>query len=211
MLKKKISGGRLKGMTDINPMWRVKTLTEQFGPCGIGWKWKESEHWIETSMGSDEIAAFVRGALYIKSDGEWSEPIEGIGGSMFASMEKGGLYVNDECYKMATTDAISVACKMLGIGADVYFEKDNTKHDDSKREYAGEVNQIKAEEERLKKTVISAAHVDNIRVKVEKIGFDLSVILNEYNVDDISKLTEAQYGDCMNKLEAEALKKRSKK
>ena len=34
--KKEIKGGRLKGMTDINPMWRIKKLTEMFGPCGIG-------------------------------------------------------------------------------------------------------------------------------------------------------------------------------
>ena len=34
---KTISSGRLKGMSDINPMWRIKKLTEQFGPCGIGW------------------------------------------------------------------------------------------------------------------------------------------------------------------------------
>ena len=35
--KKTIKGGRTSGMTDINPMWRIKVLTEQFGPCGIGW------------------------------------------------------------------------------------------------------------------------------------------------------------------------------
>ena len=29
---------------------------------------------------------------------------------------------------MALTDAISVACKALGMGADVYWEKDNTKY-----------------------------------------------------------------------------------
>ena len=30
--KKPIAGGPLKGKTDINPMWRIKALTEQFGP-----------------------------------------------------------------------------------------------------------------------------------------------------------------------------------
>ncbi len=38
--KKSITAGRLKGMTDINPMWRIKKLTEEFGPCGIGWHMK---------------------------------------------------------------------------------------------------------------------------------------------------------------------------
>ena len=35
-----IQGGRLAGKTDINPQWRYKALTEQFGPCGIGWKYE---------------------------------------------------------------------------------------------------------------------------------------------------------------------------
>ena len=35
---KAIQAGRLKGKTDINPMWRIKALTEQFGPVGFGWK-----------------------------------------------------------------------------------------------------------------------------------------------------------------------------
>ena len=41
--KKLITGGRLKGMTDIKPMWRIEKLTEMFGPCGIGWKTKISK------------------------------------------------------------------------------------------------------------------------------------------------------------------------
>ena len=37
--QKAITGGRLNGMTDINPMWRIQCLTERFGPCGMGWKY----------------------------------------------------------------------------------------------------------------------------------------------------------------------------
>lgn len=39
--QKPITAGRLKGMTDINPMWRIKKLTELFGPCGVGWCYSE--------------------------------------------------------------------------------------------------------------------------------------------------------------------------
>lgn len=125
--KKEIKAGRTKGFTDINPMWRIKKLTEEFGPCGIGWYYKPIRKWIEQV--GDEHAAFVDIELYVKLDGEWSMPISGTGGSKFATAEKSGLYVSDECYKMATTDAISVACKQLGIGADVYFGQDKTKYD----------------------------------------------------------------------------------
>ena len=133
--KKNIGGGRLKGMTDINPMWRIKKLTEVFGVCGIGWKYEIVNKWVETAMAKDEITANVEIKLYIRDeDGEWSDPIPGIGGSMLVASEKNGLYVNDECYKMALTDAISVACKALGMGADVYWEKDTTKYNDTKKD-----------------------------------------------------------------------------
>lgn len=124
---KTIGAGRLKGMTDISPMWRIKCLTEQFGPCGIGWYYDIVEKWLEPGAGG-EVAAFVRILLYIKFGGEWSKPIEGIGGSSFIASEKSGLHTSDECYKMALTDAISVACKALGMGADVYWQGDNTKY-----------------------------------------------------------------------------------
>lgn len=132
--QKPIQAGRLKGMTDINPMWRIKTLTEQFGICGIGWYPEIVREWIEPVNGSNDVVANVEIKLYIKVDGEWSKGIAGIGGSKLASTEKNGLYINDECYKSALTDAISVACKELGIGADVYWNKDTTKYNDVKVE-----------------------------------------------------------------------------
>lgn len=126
--KRSITGGRLKGKTEINPMWRIKTLTDQFGPCGIGWYYEVTKQWLEPS--GNEVAAFVNINLYIKVAGEWSKPISGVGGAMFVENQKSGAYVSDECYKMATTDAISVACKQLGIGADVYWDADKTKYTD---------------------------------------------------------------------------------
>jgi len=125
--KKSIGGGRLKGMTDINPMWRIKKLTEMFGVCGIGWKYEITKEWIEKN--GDEQAAFIMINLYIKDEDKWSDAIPGIGGNMFVTKEKNGLYTSDECFKMALTDALSVSCKALGIGADVYFDKDKTKYD----------------------------------------------------------------------------------
>ena len=118
--KKKKTGGRLKGMTDIKPMWRIEKLTETFGMCGIGWKAPiKNKEIIEGADG--EKIAIVDIDLYVKVNGEWSEAIEGTGGSSFISKEKGGLYTSDECFKMAYTDALSVACKSLGMGANVYW------------------------------------------------------------------------------------------
>lgn len=124
---RKIQAGRLKGKSDINPMWRIKALTEQFGPAGVGWYYEITKQWLEQGPGG-EVAAFCNINLYIKSEEGWSKPIPGTGGSTFVAKEKNGLYTSDECYKMAMTDAISVACKALGFAADVYWDSDKTKY-----------------------------------------------------------------------------------
>ena len=173
--KKSISAGRLKGMTDINPMWRIKKLTEEFGPCGIGWWTKVTDRWTETI--GDETCAFVDLELYIKVGDEWSKPITGSGGSKLATKERSGIYVSDECYKMAETDALSVACKKLGIGADVYFSADRTKYsqtvDDSKK--------------------IGANDVKILIDYLQKNGISSQKIIERYRVKELSDLTQKRY------------------
>lgn len=134
--KRMITGGRLKGKTDINPMWRIKKLTELFGPCGIGWKYEIVRMWTETGNDGEATANVNINLFYRKEDG-WSEAIPGVGGSMLVAKEKGGMFTSDECYKMALTDAISVSCKALGIGADVYWSGDVTKYTDQREETVG--------------------------------------------------------------------------
>ena len=126
--KKQFNNGSFSG-TDINPMWRIKKLTEQFGPAGIGWYYEVISERCEAHH--DTTMAIVDLNLYIKVDGEWSKPIYGTGGNTLVKSTNSGLRTSDEGYKMALTDALSVACKALGIGADVYFEKDKTKYTDS--------------------------------------------------------------------------------
>lgn len=126
--KRRIEAGRLKGKTDINPMWRIKALTEKFGPCGFGWKYVITDKRLEQGA-NGEVAAFLDIDLFVKADGVWSDAIPGTGGSAFVAKEKNGPYTSDECFKMALTDAISVACKALGFGADVYWDADKSKND----------------------------------------------------------------------------------
>lgn len=117
---KQIRGGRLQGMTDVNPQWRYRAMTEVFGPCGVGWKYEIARTWTEP--GTDgQVLAFAEVRLYtIGSDAQWNEPIPGIGGSMLIAKERDGLRANDEAFKMSVTDALSVAMKMLGVAADIY-------------------------------------------------------------------------------------------
>ena len=178
--KKPINAGRLKGKTDINPMWRIKALTEQFGACGIGWYYETVKQWTEVC--NDEVCAFVNIHLFIKVDGEWSKPIFGTGGNKLIEKESKGLHVSDECFKMATTDAISVACKQLGIGADVYWQEDGSKYDKPQSEDTYEAKRLRPVLEEL-----------------ARIGYTTTSICKTYKIDSIEKMSDLQIKDFLNK------------
>jgi len=130
--QKPFNNGSFSG-TDINPMWRIRKLTELFGACGVGWYYEVISERCET-YGSNEMA-IVDLNLYIKVDGEWSKPIYGTGGNTIVKETKNGTKFSDEGYKMALTDALSVAAKALGIGADIYFGADKTKYSANSYDY----------------------------------------------------------------------------
>lgn len=187
--KKPIKGGRLKGYTNINPMWRIKKLTEEFGICGIGWYTKTIKKWIEPGA-NGELVAFVDIELYVKNGDKWSIPIEGSGGSMVVEKETCGLYTSDECYKMAYTDALSVACKSLGIGADVYWEEGKTKYDKLAENSTSQPNP--QEQQALNK-----------RDEVFKVAIELNKIesiTKQYKVKHFTALSEEQIDDIYNKM-----------
>lgn len=115
---KPIRAGRLKGFTDISPQWRIEIMTEIFGPVGIGWYYEITKQ--ETIEADSRVGMFIDINLFVKVDGEWSKPIHGSGGSMLLAQESKGLYYSDESKKMAITDALGVAIKLLGGGADIY-------------------------------------------------------------------------------------------
>lgn len=180
--QKTIAGGRLKGMTDINPMWRIKTLTEQFGICGYGWKTEIVRSWLDSGA-KGEIIANVQLNLYVKHKGEWSEAIPGIGGSMCVSNDKTGAYTDDECYKKAYTDALSVACKALGMGADVYFAKDKTKYDDKKQP---------SKEQSKKEDSLDKLNRDDLFVEVAALEIDVDGLAKFFKVESVDELTDDQ-------------------
>jgi hypothetical protein len=188
---KEIKGGRLNGKSDINPMWRIKKLTELFGMCGVGWKYVITKQWLENGAGG-EISAFVNIDLFVRVDGEWSEAIPGTGGSAFVANEKNGPYTSDECFKMALTDAISVACKALGFGADVYWDKDKTKYSNKPLQAAPE------------KQKLETPPVDWPRfwAGCKKLGYTQARVHEIAGESSISHYTREQAGELFKKLES---------
>lgn len=207
--KKPIIGGRLKGFTDINPMWRIKKMTEVFGPVGYGWWSTIDKMWTENGT-NGEVIALVQVSVYVMKDGKVSTPIPGVGASLLITKESSGLRTDDEAFKKAYTDALSVAFKAFGVGASVYFEKDR----DSKYPTGGEDDPKQEEPQRgtIKRAVNNAPSQsqttivrtevktlqeqakDLIKTKSEelKVGwsFFLNILTNEYKVDHPDKLTD---------------------
>jgi hypothetical protein len=146
---KEIRAGRLKGMSDINPQWRLEAMTAQFGPVGIGWKYTIEKLWNEIAN-SEQVFAFALVNLFIKDGEDWSAPVPGIGGSMLITKESAGLHASDEGYKMAVTDALSVAMKALGVGADIYRGRwDGSKYKDAPASDKTTVDKYKEEVEKI--------------------------------------------------------------
>lgn len=126
---KTIAFGPLKGKSDINPQWRYEALTEVFGLCGIGWRYEVTGHKTVKVEATDEKMIFVFVNLYVKDGNDWSAPIPGSGGDFLVKKDKNGLHGNDEAFKMAITDALGNAAKMIGVAADVYRGTYNTKYE----------------------------------------------------------------------------------
>lgn len=182
--QKRIAAGRLKGMTDINPMWRIKRLTEVFGPCGIGWWYEITDKRIEEGA-NGEKKAFVDINLFYKWNGEISQPIQGTGGSSFVSAETKGLYTSDECFKMALTDAIGISCKAIGMSADIYFQKDQSKYD------------LEPEPQPQLITANDAAALTNL---AKRKGVVIDDVLKKYKLKELKDMPFALYQKVVSKM-----------
>ena len=119
-----------KKLTEINSMWRIQKLTELFGPCGEGW-FTEVTRQERVDFPNGEICVFTDINLYLKDTktGRWSKPIRGTGGNRLVLKNADGLFIDDEAYKKAYTDALGIACKALGFGADIYWGRNDSKYD----------------------------------------------------------------------------------
>ena len=148
---REIQAGDLKGKTDINPQWRYEIMDEVYGPCGEGWRYEIVKLWdCPTQDGT--VLAFAQVNVYVKIADGWSEPIPGLGGNTLVDMVKGYNQgdpkrpkPNDEGYKMAITDALGTALKMLGVAADIYAGRwDGSKYRDDGAESANELVNVKS-------------------------------------------------------------------
>ena len=129
------SGG-FKG-TAIKPQWVVMRLTEEFGPCGLGWGINRPE--FQVVPAGAEVMVYCTVSCW---HGTLDNILWGVGGDKVSTSRQSGMFNDDEAFKKAFTDAIMNAFKFLGVAADVHMGL----FDDSKY-----VQEVKADfAERLK-------------------------------------------------------------
>jgi hypothetical protein len=130
-------GGGFKG-TAIKPMFSYRRMTEEFGPCGIGWGVGEPAFQVVNA--AEEILVFCTVSVW---HGKRENVVYGVGGDKAVVKQSSGLRSDDEAFKKAFTDAVTNGLKLIGVGADVHMGMfDDNKYVNSMREeFSGQQNQ----------------------------------------------------------------------
>lgn len=197
---KPIPFGKLKGKSDINPQWRYEVMTEVFGLCGEGWKFEITNTIQVPVPATGELMIFVFLNLYIKGPDGWSAPIPGSGGDFLIVKDKNGIHGNDEGYKMATTDALGTAAKMIGVAASVYRGTYTTKYERQSESYASE-NEFDYKPEKPQPPQHPTQKMANdLEILCEKNGKKIQDMLTHYKIKSVAEMDMTTYWRTYNTL-----------
>ena len=123
---KEITGKQYRGNSP-KPFWIVERLTDEFGPCGIGWGFQIINERFERFSETDSLhVASVR--LWYVLDGVRGE-LEQIGQTKASYMSsKGSFMLDEDAPKKSVTDALVKCASYLGFAGDIF----SGRWDDSK-------------------------------------------------------------------------------
>lgn len=204
-------GGGFKG-TAINGTYIVKKLTEQFGPCGTGWRFVlEDEQIVEghTLKNGDKAKLhIVRGHLdyrqpfagAFKVDDPWFSTSPQFGQTMLVDENKNGVFMDEEAPKKSITDCISKCAVLLGIAADIHLGlfDDNKYVNERKAEEAQKAaptSPAEADKEAAKNHArIAYASIKDQAAQCETVAeLDALIVGSKNNLADIKSYSEAAW------------------
>lgn len=115
---KPITGKQYKGNSP-KPYWIVERLTEEFGPCGIGWGFNIISERFERFSDTESLhVAVVR--LWYELDGKRGE-FEQVGQTRSSYLTAGGKFtVDEDAPKKSVTDALVKCASYLGFAGDIF-------------------------------------------------------------------------------------------
>jgi hypothetical protein len=144
---KAITGKQYQGNSP-KPYWVVERLTEEFGPCGIGWGFSILNERMERLTDSEILhVAVVR--FWYMLDGKRGE-LEQIGQTKCVyEKSKGGLMVDEDAPKKSVTDALIKCASYIGFAGDIFAGRwDDSKYVAFAKEHYAEKDALEAEERR---------------------------------------------------------------
>ena len=115
---KPITGKQYSGNSP-KPYWIVERLTDEFGPCGIGWGFTILSERMERLTPSDVLHVAVVRFWYVLGDkrGEFEQ----IGQTKAVyEKSKGGFMVDEDAPKKSVTDALVKCASYLGFAGDIF-------------------------------------------------------------------------------------------
>lgn len=125
--KAKIGG---MNITAVAPQYQIKNATEQFGPYGIKWGFKDIE--FDYSL-VESLKLIVFKGTFFCPDGECV-----IGNSCKVYMDRAETMVDADFAKKLETDALTKVLSKMGFNADIFMGRyDDTKYvTEMKQEFA---------------------------------------------------------------------------
>lgn len=160
---KPITGKQYSGNSP-KPYWIVQRLTEEFGPCGLGWGFTIVSERMEKLSTTDILHVAVVDFWYVL-EGKTGH-VQQVGqtkATYLSSKEK--LMVDEDAPKKSVTDALVKCASYLGFAGDIF----SGRWDDSK--YVAEAAAVYEDREREKadaeRAAARAAWLDETALKLE--------------------------------------------
>lgn len=112
--------GKDYGGNSPKPYWIVRRLTEEFGPCGIGWGYDiESERFDRFSETDTLHVAKVR--FWYLLDGKRGEVVQMGQTKASYTTGNGKFKVDEDAPKKSVTDALVKCASYLGFAGDIFM------------------------------------------------------------------------------------------
>ena len=153
---KEITGKQYRGNSP-KPYWIVERLTEEFGPCGIGWGFTITNERMER-LSPDDVLHVAVVDFWYKLGAEVGH-IQQVGQTKATYMSsKDKLVVDEDAPKKSVTDALVKCASYIGFAGDIFAGR----WDDSK--YVAQANaEYRAKEAEAKATPADAKALDELR------------------------------------------------
>lgn len=115
---KPITGKQYSGNSP-KPYWIVERLTDEFGPCGIGWGFSIINERFERFSETDSLHVAVVSFWYML-DGQRGE-LQQVGQTKASYVSSKGVFILDEdAPKKSVTDALVKCASYLGFAGDIF-------------------------------------------------------------------------------------------